>query len=82
MGALGNSEQVRDALLETYVIQRQQESQTSKYPDKRIIREQLKWLAKQLIEHDQTDFYIENLQADWLDLTSNEDESIYGLLDC
>ncbi|MBI1256213.1 MAG: hypothetical protein GC204_01960 [Chloroflexi bacterium] len=66
LGALGDSEQVRDALPETYVIQRQRENQNAHYSDKRLTRERLKWLSQQLIQHDQTDFYIENLQANWL----------------
>lgn len=57
---------LRDYFLEEYLSQRLREGTHKKYSDVGQIRSRLKWLAQQLIAHDETDLYIENLQFDWL----------------
>ncbi|MCA9911056.1 MAG: NACHT domain-containing protein, partial [Anaerolineae bacterium] len=57
---------VRDYFLEEYVSRRLREHTNTRYSDVGHTRSRLKWLAQQLIAHDETDFYIENLQFDWL----------------
>lgn len=61
-----SSEALRDAFLEQYIQRRMSENTHANYPDLYKTRHYLHWLAGQLVAHDQTDFYIENMQPDWL----------------
>jgi hypothetical protein len=63
---LDNPARLRDEILEAYLNRRLKETISALYPNLRRTREQLRWLAQELIQHDETDFYIENLQPDWL----------------
>ncbi|MCX9079546.1 MAG: NACHT domain-containing protein, partial [Candidatus Methanoperedens sp.] len=62
-----NADDLRDYFLENYLDRRLREKTHPDYPDVQETRERLSWLAWQLVLHDETDFYIENLQPDWLD---------------
>jgi hypothetical protein len=76
-------ETLRDYFLENYVELRLKSKLHPDYTDLRQTRTRLKWLAAQLVNHAQTDFYIENLQPDWL--ASNAKitryRRMYGFLD-
>jgi MFS family permease len=56
---------LRDYFLEAYLNLRLHEKLHPHYNNHKLIRARLKWLSSQLIRHDQTDFYIENLQPTW-----------------
>ncbi len=56
---------LRGAFLDEYVTQRLAEKPNAKYTNVKT-RHWLHWLAEQLIKHDETDFYLENMQPDWL----------------
>lgn len=58
-------ESLRAAFLEEYVTQRLAEKPNEKYSNANI-RHWLRWLAEQLIKHDETDFYLEDMQPNWL----------------
>lgn len=60
-----NMESLRAIFLEAYVTQRLAEHPDARYPNPKT-RHWLRWLAEQLIKHDETDFYMENMQQDWL----------------
>jgi hypothetical protein len=61
-----NIESLRAVFLEAYVTQRLAEHPDARYPNAKT-RHWLRWLAGQLIKHDMTDFYLENMQPDWLE---------------
>lgn len=58
---------LRDYFLDTYVNLRLRHPDHKKYSDVQKTRIHLKWLAGQLVKHDQTDLYIELMQPSWLD---------------
>ncbi len=67
LGKGNNEADLRNRLLEAYIDQRLKEQSNARYPNLRQSRLRLRWLAQEFIRHSQTDFYIENLQPDWLD---------------
>jgi len=60
----------RDHLLEKYAEQHIKPDAAGKYTEKNI-RHWLSWLAWQMMEHQTSLFYIEDLQPDWANTTSN-----------
>lgn len=66
LGILDTEIHARDAFLEAYIYRRQGENINDRYPDARRTRKQLKWLAQQLVQGNETDFFIEYLAADAL----------------
>lgn len=67
IGAYTEVEPLRDYFLEAYINRRLKEKLVERFKDVEQTRRWLKWLAVQLVLHNQTDFYIESLQPGWLD---------------
>lgn len=57
---------LRDHFLDSYVSLRMHQHVSNRYTNLLKTRTYLKWLAQQLAKHEETDFYIENLQPMWL----------------
>jgi NACHT domain-containing protein len=70
--SLDDPAHLRDYFLEAYLNRRLREKPNPRYADFRQTRTYLKWLAVQLVRRDQTDYYIENLQMDWLESDSQK----------
>ncbi len=60
-------ESLQSAFLDNYITRRLNERSNRHFQKAKTTRHWLHWLAGQLINHDQTDFYLENLQSDWLE---------------
>lgn len=71
---------LRDYFLESYMSLRLRGHDQKKYLDAFKTRIYLKWLAGQLIKHDQTDLYIEFMQPDWLDSNQSRRRFIVAII--
>jgi DNA polymerase III delta prime subunit len=78
----GDAATLRDYFLEAYINRRLGEIPNTQYSDFRQTRSYLKWLATGLVKHEQTDFYIENLQPIWLksDKQRQQYRWVFGLV--
>src|SRR6266853_5508588 len=62
----GNVSTARQQVFETYTQRMLQRRGTKPLYTQQKTKRWLAWLARQLAQHNQTDFYIEHMQPDWL----------------